>query len=263
MDVWGLLHPNITEILQRTSLHQESAQSWRKLCKIVTSPPPVVYDIHPSYIKSENDAYVLLFHKFYIYWVQYFYGCAGDGELPSSDILGFSSFCFKTDSMSALSCLKITAILTGACKNRNIKSYISPSEQFVNNISDLKNLLFKTNHGLLEWEQVMGPSHPSFCMPRLRENWFAISVSCHIQNQDDFIWFVKQVYKKHLNWFSGSDVMGKLCFNKLEIFSQPGCIKGELNIPENGSSHQQTKAVHDAILLCLRRKAKLGRGKSK
>lgn len=35
-------------------------------------------------------------------------------KLPSSDILGFSSFFFKTESMRTLSCLKITAIFTGA-----------------------------------------------------------------------------------------------------------------------------------------------------
>lgn len=39
-------------------------------------------------------------------------------QLPSSDILGFSSFFFKTDSMRTLSCLKITAILTGAYKEK-------------------------------------------------------------------------------------------------------------------------------------------------
>lgn len=45
-------------------------------------------------------------------------------KLPSRDILGFSSFCFKTDSMSALSCLKITAIFTGACENSNVELLI-------------------------------------------------------------------------------------------------------------------------------------------
>lgn len=39
-------------------------------------------------------------------------------ELPSSDIFGFSSFFFKTDSMRTLSCLKITAIFTGAYKDQ-------------------------------------------------------------------------------------------------------------------------------------------------
>ena len=41
----------------------------------------------------------------------------------SSDILGFSSFFCKTDSMRTLSCLKITAIFTGAYKEQRRQTF--------------------------------------------------------------------------------------------------------------------------------------------
>lgn len=41
--------------------------------------------------------------------------CITINHLLSRDIFGFSSFFLRTESMRILSCLKITAIFTGAC----------------------------------------------------------------------------------------------------------------------------------------------------